>query len=174
MSSKRILAILLGAFVLGLFIVGIGCGVTIQEFKDIKTEPLKENYLFNSVTMNVPEKNSDIYIDFSDYKIEKDDSVEDNTLVFDVESYGYAKVVPTITNNKYLVVDSQKSPNLINLVDVDCENIGDDNNSFGKYMEEFKNKKFYHKEYSYKVTIKVNSRDFSRIKVLNDDMELVR
>ena len=159
MSSKRILAILLGAFVLGLFIVGIGCGVTIQEFKD---------------TMNVPEKNSDIYIDFSDYKIEKDDSVEDNTLVFDVESYGYTKVVPTITNNKYLVVDSQKSPNLINLVDVDCENIGDDNNSFGKYMEEFKNKKFYHKEYSYKVTIKVNSRDFSRIKVLNDDMELVR
>ena len=160
MSSKRILAILLGAFVLGLFIVGIGCGVTIQEFKDIKTEPLKENYLFNSVTMNVPEKNSDIYIDFSDYKIEKDDSVEDNTLVFDVESYGYTKVVPTITNNKYLVVDSQ--------------NRGDDNNSFGKYMEEFKNKKFYHKEYSYKVTIKVNSRDFSRIKVLNDDMELVR
>ena len=73
-----------------------------------------------------------------------------------------------------IVVDSQKSPNLINLVDVDCENIGDDNNSFGKYMEEFKNKKFYHKEYSYKVTIKVNSRDFSRIKVLNDDMELVR
>ena len=71
MSSKRILAILLGAFVLGLFIVGIGCGVTIQEFKDIKTEPLKENYLFNSVTMNVPEKNSDIYIDFSDIKSKK-------------------------------------------------------------------------------------------------------
>lgn len=174
MSSKRILAILIGAFVLGLFIVGIGCGVAIQEFKDIKTEPLRENYLFNSVTMNVPEKNSDIYIDFSDYKIEKDDSVEDNTLVFDVESYGYTKVVPTITNNKYLVIDSQKSPNPINLVDVDCENRGDDDNSFGKHMEEFKNKKFYDKEYSYNVTIKVNSRDFSRIKVLNDDMELIR